>query len=324
VDTGKRAGPLWGGPAFPPKTRTNMTTAFESATREIMKAPGIYYDMPDADYRKAPGISQTSLKPLALSAGHYKYERDHPPTPTAPMIWGRIAHHLLLTPTVPPDWVERPRGMDGRSKKGKDWKKANANNTTITAEELDDIHGCIRALKAYPLFQYALAESKVEVSIFSRFQLTRLEGVDGEAWVNLKGRLDMLTAGRAICDTKFVDDATDDGFAKLVAAMQYYKQAAFYLDLFNAVAHPAQEPKDKFIFFAVEKTPPYPINMFELPQADIDLGREEYIKQLEILWRCERENAFPIYHPGSAYSQEVKPLLISKFARTQINNRILS
>jgi exodeoxyribonuclease VIII len=88
--------------------------------------------------------------------------------------------------------------------------------------------------------------------------------------------------------------------------LKYYIQSPFYLDGYNEAS--GEAPKTEFIFFAVEKTAPYPVNVFQLDQPAIARGRSEYTALLNLYLKCRKENNWPTIQPGGVYSTEVKTI----------------
>jgi hypothetical protein len=71
--------------------------------------PGIYFDLAEHLYRSAPGISQSSLKPILRSPAHFKAgieEEDEKETEA--ILIGRMAGQLLMEPNREPWWTIQP------------------------------------------------------------------------------------------------------------------------------------------------------------------------------------------------------------------------
>ena len=72
--------------------------------------PGVYDAVPEDVYHGdpciEPSLSSSEAKklagPLATCPAKMKYERVHPKEPSAPMLFGRIVHELLLQGEVKP------------------------------------------------------------------------------------------------------------------------------------------------------------------------------------------------------------------------------
>jgi len=231
----------------------------------------ISHDMPDAEYRALPGLSQSALKALARSPAHFREAQDHPIEPTEAMQLGRIIHHLALTPGIAPFWSVRPEGMDGRTKEGKAWAEANAGSVIIKPDAAMRCTGTVAAVLSHPAWP---GGGDAEVSITGE--------LDG---VQVKGRLDLL-AGSTVCDIKTTQDARPEAFQRTFYTLKYHVQAAFYCDLAGV---------EDFVFVAVETEPPFACAAYRMNKAALDAGREEYRRLLALWRRCMDSGEWPGY-----------------------------
>jgi hypothetical protein len=250
---------------------------------------GVFPGLPENVYRKAPGLNQSSLKPLAISPAHYLHAAANPMKPTAEMIFGRIAHQLVFTPQAPKWWAVRPPGLDLRTPEGKAWKAKNMGKEWVDWQTNIDISGAVLALKQHKDFKAAVKTKVRELSIFKRLKF----GPALPATFSLlrKCRIDLVPAGVSLCDAKFVEDATQFGFSKAIYTFKWYLQAAYYLDLYND-SFP-KDQKSQFVIFAVEKNPPYPVVTHVLDEAAIVRGRTEYLDLLNLYVKCQASNHWP-------------------------------
>jgi hypothetical protein len=100
---------------------------------------------------------------------------------------------------------------------------------------------------------------------------------DAETGIGLKCRPDYFNQN-ALIDLKTCRDASVEEFTRACFSMGYFIQAAFYLDVFNAVNKTKLE---EFYFVAVENTAPYAVNIFKMGETEIAFGREQYKKVLK-------------------------------------------
>jgi len=243
---------------------------------------GVFFDLPEAIYRQAPGVNISALKIMGRSPAHYHAGVVGPKfEPTPAMVFGTILHGSILEPGKT-SYVVRPVGMDYRSKEGRAWRDAQS-APILTADEGDRILGAIDAVKTHPLVAGILAGKDVrrEVAVFKRHEATgRL----------LKGRLDIVTEdsdGRTVVlDIKTTEDASANTFPKAMANFGYDQQAAYYSDLVGA---------EHFVFIAVEKTAPFAVGLYALDAESLDLGRAKNEAQLATLAECEDANSWPAY-----------------------------
>jgi exodeoxyribonuclease VIII len=243
---------------------------------------GIFFDMPEEKYRKAPGVNHSTLRHMSQSPAHYKYALENPVEPTQAMIFGTILHGRILEPARVLH-VVRPSGMDFRSKTGKEWRDAQT-KPILTVEEDNALTQCQQSVFRHETAAEIIRRSKREVSIFKRDKPTGLL---------LKARLDCLLSDdqdlTTVVDVKSVDDASTADFSRKLFNMSYHEQAALYLDIAEA---------SFFIFIAVEKVPPFAVNVFQLNPASIEVGRRAYRRNLELLKQCIERDDWPAYGDG--------------------------
>lgn len=252
-------------------------------------APGFYYDIPDADYRKAPGMPQSRLKPILRSPAHFMTELTTPFHRTDLMLCGQVIHHLVLTPNVMPFWVVKPDGLDGRTKEGKDWNKAHEGEDAVSFDDFRNVRAAADAVLSNDTAMMALGAGRCEVSAFAKFDLC---GID----LMMKGRLDFLNDGPSIVDLKFTEDAREHAWARKIEDMLYDFQAAYYLDIANLVLREAGLPQKRyFVHIVVERDPPYGIRVYTLDDETVAIGRYKYAKAVMLHARCCRENYWPKY-----------------------------
>lgn len=122
----------------------------------------------------------------------------------------------------------------------------------------------------------------------------------------LKARIDRLTA-ELIVDLKTCQSADPKEFSKSAFGWGYHRQAAMYGDAIQALWG-FQAP---MAFIAIEKTPPYTVNVFELSNKFVELGREHNREALARLVECKRtgvwrgpygDSIITIEAPAFAYS----------------------
>ncbi|MDE2105169.1 MAG: PD-(D/E)XK nuclease-like domain-containing protein, partial [Patescibacteria group bacterium] len=233
------------------------------------------------------------------SPAHFKQALECPEKATAPMMFGRIGHQLLLTPKAKPFWAVKPDDFDGRTPAGKAWKAKYADRYWISKPVWNDVLNSVASLQLNPVFSEALKNAKREVACFSMFK-------SGKRKVQRKGRIDLVTPGISLCDIKFVDDVRERSFRNLLEDKKYYVQAAYYIDLWNETN--PKSPKSEFVFFCVEKSAPYPVAIYMLDHEDIAEGRKEYKRLLTMYAECLTAGQWPLYKHGGEYTTEVKTI----------------
>ena len=244
-------------------------------------APGVYPGVPHEVYRSWDAVCQSDLKRLQKSPAHLQAYWADPPAQTPAMRLGTAFHAYLLdsSEVFAKSYAIAPCGLDKR--------------TVAT------IHGMAESLFNNPaIFRVTQGLSLVphqnEVSI-----VFRCDGGDftKNGTILCKGRLDMIREtgpdSWTIVDPKTTTDASPENFGKAAFNLGYHIQAAFYLWGCASLGLSV----DKFLFAAVEKTPPYASAVYELDEDFLSLGWMEVRRLLDLYAECTRTNTWPGYPP---------------------------
>lgn len=261
-----------------------------------MSAPnltGIHYDMPEADYRSAPAIAGSDAKHIlppktpahyaAHMAGELKRE------PSKAMLLGTMAHLAVLEPSkLDTAFVERPEGIDLRTKLGKEWRDSVGAMPVLDQDEARAVRGIRDSIAANKAARELLAQTQSEVALFAEHR-TGL-------WI--KGRVDALKVlddmESVICDVKTTSAGADYGtFSRQAASLNYHVSAAWYIHLagLNGL------PPCRFYWIAVEVAPPYAVAVYEIAPDALELGASLMSGALELIAQCEDEGVWPGYAP---------------------------
>ncbi len=264
---------------------------------------GIYFNVPEPDYRRAPGYSQSQLKLCEHSMLHFRTAIDAPPTPsTAAQIDGTLIHALVLQKkelfaVIPKDAPKQPTKAQLKAKKPSEdsifainywsiFRGQHPNKEFITQDEADTIHRIRDAIMADPDASEMLSRSnRFEVAGFKKHSTGLM----------LKGLADCLTVDdnnfTVVPDIKTcqLGGASKEAFQAAIADYGYYRQAAFYLDLFEA---------SFFLFIAVEKEPPFAVACYLADSRMVRIGREQNERDLERIAQCELTDTWPGYPSG--------------------------
>lgn len=272
------------------------STAAKLGSQDHAKAFSV--KMSNEEYHARPEISNSGLNTIVdESPAHFVYNRANPPQSTPAMITGTLVHTAILEPERFLDTHVAMPECDRRTKAGKEfYEQFLIENHGKIAMKNDDYHrvfGMIGSVMAHPKAKAILQKNFNELSFFGE-----LEGVKARC------RPDILREGRLIADLKTTDDASFRGFQKSFANFKYYRQAAFYSDLVSQVTG---EKYDTFTIIAVEKHPPYAVQVFAIDEASMDKGREEYQRGLAVYRECLLTNKWP------AYSDDVVPLNLPSY-----------
>lgn len=281
---------------------------------------GVFENLPDPDYRKASGISNSMLKAIALdgeepgSPAHFVQSFNDPDTDTDALFLGRCVHSKILTPNEPlPGFIQIPETYPapadcsavkqkkampgdplpwhGAAKYCKQWLAAAAavGQRALSESQIKTMEGVVCAIANDPTCQIIFKNGKSEVSLFKQYHRDN-------RMILRKARLDWVSPGTALVDIKTCQDARACEFDSVLWKRRYYVQAAYYLDIWNKLN--PDDIKTQFVFIAVEKAAPYAIQIFQLEECDIENGRYEYRRNLALVMECMTTGVWPGYPDG--------------------------
>lgn len=147
------------------------------------------------------------------------------------------------------------------------YRKDNANKMIISKALLERAHEMKRSVMEHSMARAMLAGGECEYAYFTDCPETGLP---------LKCKPDLKNQG--LIDFKTTRDASDAGFMRECLRRKYHVQAAYYLDVHNLATG---EDLKEFYFVAIENTFPYAVNVLELGEREIKLGRDEYKKAIK-------------------------------------------
>jgi len=252
---------------------------------------------PDSDegrtYHQQPGWSSSMLPRVRRSMGHAFVARPR----TRALDVGCAVHALTLEGREEYErcYAVQPH-VDARTKEGKriraEFREANRDKVWLKAEEAIDIEGMAASVWAHPIASQYLRWAQIEHSMWYRDERTGLI---------CKLRTD-ATDPSAHIDLKSTEDASAEAFRREIYKYSYHVRAAHYM---------AGALRDRFVYIAVEKSPPYAVNMFELSEHDLALGWEVRDRLLDRIKRYEESGFAPFY------TAEIKQISLPRWAVQQ-------
>lgn len=259
-----------------------MTAALKS--HESAKAFSL--EMTNEEYHKRPELSNSGNNTVIdQSPAHFKYSRENSKEQTPAMFTGTVVHSAILEPEKFLDTHIAMPECDRRTKVGKEFYEKfmieNADKIVMSNDLYHQAFGMIGSVTAHPTAAAILKKNHNELSFFGE--------IDG---VKVRCRPDILRDGRLLADLKTTDDASFRAFQRSVGNFKYHRQAAFYCDVITQITG---ETYDTFTIIAVEKSPPYAVQVFVLDEASIEKGREEYRRGLAVYRECLLTNKWPSY-----------------------------
>lgn len=236
--------------------------------------------MTEAEYRQHPAISRSELWRIRESPLKFKYAKEHPEEPTAALLFGQVFHKLALEPVSFHDEFAVAPVVDRRTKEGKqkwaEFVEISADKTVVPREMYDQATMMCASLLAVP-FAAKLLQGQREVPFFWRDDITGEE---------CKCRVDCLNTSLSqpvVVDLKSTGDASTEAFTKSAINYGYDFQAAMYSD--GVERNLMQKPL--FVFIAVEKEPPYAVNILQADELMLRRGQGLFRTYMDTYHDCK-------------------------------------
>ena len=206
--------------------------------------PAFCAGMTEADYRKAIGLSQSSLKIFHKSAAHYLASTEEQNEPTDAMILGSVFHAMMLQPDKAKELYAVKLKVDGRSKEGK---------FVINVEQEAQLLQMRSSVIAHPKACVLLAQSDYkELPVFGTYPTPYGD-------VRLKGLIDAYDSKNGfINDIKTCESASPEDFKRAIWDRRYDFQDVQY----GWLLQNAGKPVNQFNFICVEKKPPFAVAVY--------------------------------------------------------------
>lgn len=236
--------------------------------------------MTESEYRNHPAVSRSELWKLRDSPQKFAYAKEHPEAPTPALLFGQVFHKLALEPlNFTQEYVVAPK-CDRRTKDGRiawaEFQMEAEEKTIVPAEMYEQAYEMCKSLMSVP-FAERLLNGKREVPFFWRDDLTGEE---------CKCRVDCLNENFSvpvIVDLKSTTDASTEAFTKSAVNYGYDLQSAMYSN--GVEANLGQKPL--FVFIAVEKDPPYAVNILQADELLIRRGHGLYRSLMDTYHECK-------------------------------------
>lgn len=293
----------------------------------LIAEPGAYPDI-DGDLYHAveicasPSISSTGLKTIENETPfHYWYQSplnpDRPQREQKPHFnIGKGVHDLLLLQGLfPKNYFILPDGYDGCLKKWEmakeERKEAEASGIPVlTFPQYRMVEAMAEQVEKNELAKALLISGTPEMTVIAK---------DPATGVFMRARPDVLPETMDILpDIKTTISAHPLAFEKQATNLGYFQSAAHYIDCVDLVfGEPAK--KRRFVLIAVEKDPPHLVQIYQLDDEAIQMGRMLNRRALNIFAECLKTGVWP------AYSRPENPVLhlhMSRWKHGEINQRV--
>lgn len=231
-------------------------------------------------YREA--ISKSRLANMSVCPAYFKWCEDNPTPPSEDMVLGSAFHKIVLEPETFYDEFAIMPNVDGRTTQGKLLKKqfeeTKGNKQVITQDQYDTICGMRDSIMANP-YARKLINGNIEQSMYFTDDLTKVEcKCRPDVWRKVADRV-------VITDLKSAKSVMPNDFMRDVVKYHYDLQTAMYRDGASKVL---AVPKDNidFVFIAVEKKPPYLLNIMQADTYVIQKGEADFREYIGTYKEC--------------------------------------
>lgn len=233
-------------------------------------------------YREA--ISKSRLANMSVCPAYFKWCEDNPTPPSDDMVLGSAFHKIVLEPeTFDKEFMIMPH-FDRRTKEGRLGYENLMNKvqgnciTLITKEQYDTICGMRDSIMSNP-YARKLINGNIEQSMYFTDDLTKVEcKCRPDVWRKVADRV-------VITDLKSAKSVMPNDFMRDCVKYHYDLQTAMYREGASKVLG---VPKDNidFVFIAVEKKPPYLLNIMQADTYVIQKGEADFREYIGTYAEC--------------------------------------
>lgn len=258
----------------------------------MISVHGIYDGLSEADYHGDPfeggSLSSTGARRLLDCPAKYWWERNNPPVFKAEFEFGHAAHAHVLGVGAPIEVLD----FDDRRTKAFKEEEADARaagRTPILRKDWEIVEAMAAPLRSHPVASQLLSgDGLAEQSLFWR---------DASSGLTLRARIDWLpvrtiNGRKVIVDYKTARSADRRHFARALGDFGYHQQDAWYVD---GVTQLGDAPDPAFLFIVQEKTAPYVVNVIELDEEAVQIGRDRNRRAIEVFAECTASGVWPGY-----------------------------
>lgn len=237
-------------------------------------------------YREA--ISKSRLANMSVCPAYFKWCEDNPQEPSEDMVLGSAFHKIVLEPETFYDEFAVMPNVDGRTTQGKRLKKqfeeTKGNKQVITQDQLETICGMRDSIMSNP-YARKLINGNIEQSMYFTDDLTKVEcKCRPDVWRKVSDRV-------VITDLKSAKSVMPNDFMRDCVKYHYDLQTAMYREGASKVLG---VPKDNidFVFIAVEKKPPYLLNIMQADTYVIQKGEADFREYIGTYAECKEKNVW--------------------------------
>lgn len=256
---------------------------------------GMRDDVYHSDPCITPSLSGTTAAKMVRPGGAelVHFEMTHPQTPTPAMIFGTVAHSLVLGAgaEIVVDKHVLASGRPSTRQDAKDWRAEQEalGHILVLPADYERAQAMAETIHAHPVAAPLLEGGKPEISIF---------GQDPETEIWLRGRIDYLRDNKTVIDYKTTISLDDGSFERKAWNFGYHIQAAHYLAIGKSLK--IIRPDADYFLVAQEKNAPYRVQVFRISDTLLTLGKKAQRKAVRMWARCLKTGVWPGLPPTVA------------------------
>lgn len=239
-------------------------------------------------------VSKGWLDRIDRSPAHLKVYLDGYSRETPAMTLGRLVHTAVLEPDLLNDeFATVPTEINRRTKVGKaeyaEWEEENKHKTIIKADQLELAMAIRDSVRQNAAAKALLKNGDAEQTVVWK---------NSETGELCKARADWLREN-VIVDVKTTEDARPEAFARSIANYRYDVQTSHYEEGFDL---------NRFVFIAVEKTPPYAVAVYAADDLIRHRGKQARDRNLRTYAECKASGKWP------GYEEVIKTIELPRWA----------
>jgi hypothetical protein len=251
--------------------------------------PGVYFDMPEDEYSAAPGLRSTFLRSmLQTTPAKAKEMEESGGKQSDALAFGRLVHLCVLEPKRAAEALITEPEFEGKGSRAmrSEWLVRHAGKVPVKAKVQVQLAAMCDAIQAHPEARKIFdAPGRSEVSAFWADPL----GFDAKSRID---RIYRRGESLAIAELKSTRNAEEGFFRYDCDQYGYYVEAAMQLRALDICQGEHVRP---YHFVAVEKTPPYRVEVHELRRIDRSLGKDVMIIGMRAYADAIRTGEWPDY-----------------------------
>lgn len=253
--------------------------------------PLVIYDLSRREYDEIDRMNWSRLKVLGRSPAHFLHQLTaEEEEQSDALVVGDALHVSVFEPE---SFARRFAIWNGGRRFGKEWETfcdANKSRSILTTQQAEQVRTIAKAVRSDATAQKYVTGGRGEVTIQWSQTLPAFAGMP-ETRIDCKARIDFIANAGALVDLKSTKDASPDAFGRQAWTLGYFAQCAWYRDGYEA----ATGQRLPFKLVAVEKNEPFVVQVYNVPDAVLDLGREHYRNLLQRYVLCRSESRWPGY-----------------------------